>query len=273
MYPRYLSLYLSLNSRRTVQDLFRRNSQLFPTPPTILTPRPSNALLNEGQDTEGRRGIRIDHTGELLSSTTFIHRLGDEHECGERVAREKADDLNRIGNPPRCDSPSTPTHLPRPFCVPTVRSESPEQHALSFTPSPTDYTLDAPKFPWSTSPVSHVRSPISGHSVHTSYPSLQQHSAADIPSVHMYSSSTKKTGSQAGESIPSRASPKVGRISHSSRSTRSKKSSKSSRSIPQIGSLKFPSEIRLTLESRASSSASLLTTGSSSARSGGPEFF
>ena len=76
---RYLSLNLSLNSRRTVQDLFRRNSQLFPTPPTILTPRPSNALLNEGQDTEGRRGIRIDHTGELLSSTTFIHQIGRAH--------------------------------------------------------------------------------------------------------------------------------------------------------------------------------------------------
>lgn len=266
-----------LNSRRSVQELFRRNSQLFPTPPTILTPQPSNAMLNREQESRGRDFVN-DNTGELLSSTTFVDCYSPR--SGGRKTKEKLQ-LGEVSPSviPEALMSSASPHVPGLYRGPASGSGQSSHPALTSISSPDGTCIETPpKLPWSTSPASNMWTSISGHSVHSSRFSMHYNPDSDnitgistiVPSFMPVPDPKRMTGRSAG-SGSTRSSPRSGRVS--SKSAKSKKSMKSTRSVPQIGSLNFPSEIRLTLESRASSSASLLTNGSNPASSRGSEFF
>lgn len=256
-----------LNSRRSVQELFRRNSQLFPTPPTILTPRPSIAMLNGEQETRGRDLVN-DHMGELPPSRS-------------RSDGSKTKEKSQLGASvsPEALKNSVPPRVPGLYRTPVSRTGQSSRPALTSISSPDDTCIEAPpKLPWSTSPASNMWTPVSGHSIHSSRFSMHYISDSDnitgissiVPGFMPVPDPRRMTDRSAG-SGSTRSSPRSGRVS--SKSAKSKKSTKSNRSVPQIGSLNFPSEIRLTLESRASSSASLFTTGSNPARFGGDESF
>lgn len=227
-------------------------------------------MLNGEQESRGRDLVN-DHTGELLPSRS-------------RSDGRKTKEKSQLGEVSPSVSPealknSVSPRVPGLYCAPVSRSGQSSRPALTSISSPDDMWVETPpKLPWSTSPASNMRTPVSGHSVHSSRFSMHYISDSDnitgissiVPSFMPVPDPKRMTGRSAG-SGSTRSSPRSGRVS--SKSAKSKKSTKSNRSVPQIGSLNFPSEIRLTLESRASSSASLFTTGSNPARFGGDESF
>lgn len=131
-----------LNSRRSVQELFRRNSQLFPTPPTILTPQPSNAMLNREQESRGRDFVN-DHTGELLSSTTFVDCYSPR--SGGRKTKEKLQ-LGEVSPSviPEALMSSASPRVPGLYRGPASGSGQSSHPALTSISSPDDTCIETP---------------------------------------------------------------------------------------------------------------------------------